>query len=630
MTPETSTPESVMPEKTSYAVPTAANSVASRGMTLKEVPTEALGALAAEHTHVVVDVKRRNNRGQLASLGFTGVMMTPAEVANIASWIEPRAGGGVYAVTVASVKNTLQRLLPTFEVVLEGAPRAPMSLHQPAFASAPNPYGGLPAPHYDINATIPGAMSPADIPLIPGLNDMPRPQMDWMQGLHPQERAMYEARIAQQQRMHPSVQLPPGASLASDQLAMDQLRRAEARSAELDARLAAQMQRQEERERALSEQLREQSERSREELHKVQLDMMQKQIAMAAAAKDETPKVTIADYAPLLAAAAPLIAAMITSSREAASEAAKVQQAGMQQIMALMAEQSKRPVADPLDAVTKLAPLFQATQKDPAANAAILETMGNLQLQNMGMMAQMIETMGGGHSDSPPVWLPVVQQIAGGLIQMSQAMAADSSRQIMQAAAPPPQMVRQMPSPQQPQPQPQPQPRPPQRSNDVPYQTVDKPLKITPAMLDLLPEAFRTPEWKGIIIGLHDMRDPAEIGTMLARHIGHLNEFTMLPPVLTDFHVDPPNALRRLVSPLPIFTSNRPYVEQVVNATVQALFDEGVLSLAEPSDEDENEAEAAQGEEQEHEAEEEEAEAPVSAREEIIEAQGEAVPVSAE
>lgn len=571
-----------MPETTTYPPARRNGSM----MTLKEMPVEQLAELAQSHERVVLSIKRRNNRGQLASLGWSGVVMPPKEVLDIASFIEPKAGGGVYVIDVIDPKDTVTRLTPPFEVVVEGDPRPPMSLNTPRGAAGhPSMPMPMPAP-YGMSQPMPGAMSAQDIPIVPGVPELPRLHMNWSQGLDPQSQAAYLAQVQAAQRAHSPVQLPPGASLASDQLAVDQLRRAEADRASLQAQLNAIQQRNEERERQLQEELRKAEEKARDEAHRAQLAIMQKQIELLSTPK-EPPKAAIAEYTPLIAALAPVLATMITAGKEQQQAMLAAQQQSMQQFMALMVEQSKRPQPDPLAAIEKLAPLLALNKPDTAANAALFETMGNLQLQNMGMMAQMVESLGSqGDSSSP--WVEVLKQLAGNAVQVAQAWQADQQRQAIerqqQARALPPQVVQSRPiaaaTPTQPAAQTQ-QPAPPVAYHTIPAQparpTQMMPMKLTPAMLDMLPQEFRTPEWKGIIVGLHEMTPAEEIGTTLARYIGHLDEFHMLPTVLTDYHVNPPDVLRRLVQPLPVYTTHRDYIEQVIEATVQAMFAEGIL-----------------------------------------------------
>lgn len=600
LAPETSIPEAVVPETTKYDRP-------AKGMTLKEVPLDELAQLTQRFERVAVGIKRRNNRGHLASLGWNGVLMTPQEVMDIASWIAPRGGGGIYVVDIVNPKDTLDRLLPPFEVVIEGTPKAPISLYTPLASPMSHPARPMTPqldPTYDPTRPVPGAITPNDVPLIPGVNDMPRYNMEWSQGLHPQVRASYEAQVAQQQRMHSTAgPLAPGASIPSDLLAVDALRRAEARSAELEAKLTAMLQRAEERERALQEQLREERDKAREREHQLQLEMLRVQITQRT---DNTPKRSLAEeMAPIVAALAPVLGTMVQASKESGAKSLELQQQGMQQLLNLIVAQGNKPQPDPLDTVAKLTPLLTATQKDPTANVAMVEAMGNMQLQMTGMMAQMIETFGAASSgDSTPPWLPIVQTIAQGMMQMSQAAQADQQRQIMLA-----QQQRQFAAPQAPivvaPPRPAVVPGTPTQSQSptqpaqasqsgtsgVPFHTIDNtpppvmpaaPIKLNAAMLDLLPNAFRTQEWKGIIVGLHERKPPDMIGTVIARHIGHLDEFEMLPDVLHDYHLDPPGALRRLVQPLPIFAADIAYCEAVIEHTVQAMLEHGVLQYADP------------------------------------------------
>jgi hypothetical protein len=407
--------------------------------------------------------------------------------------------------------------------------------------------------------------------------------------LHPTQHAAY---------IRP--QLAPGASIPSDQLAVEALRRAEARAAELDAAFKAFMLRAEERERQLHQELQQEREKAREREHAMQIEMLRQQITQT----QQAPKQTGPDMVQLVTALAPVFGTMFAASKDSSTKSLEVQQQGLQQLMQLIVAQGNKPQPDPLSALEKLAPILQLGQKDPAANAAMMEAMGNMQLQQMAMMAQMLETFGG-QSDAPSPILEMVKTIAEGMVAMTQAANADQQRarmqQMAQLPAPQPQrqVIQQVP---QQRPQAVPAQQPQRRANTpVPYQTIDaavvpeatpKPMKLNPVMLNFLPAEFQAPEWKHIVVALHEGRPVEQVAAAIARQIGHLDEFNLLPAVLVDYHTNPAASLRALVQPLPVYTENAAYCEQVIDATIQAMLEFGVLQLAEPAtDEEESEGE---------------------------------------
>ena len=115
-------------------------------------------------------------------------------------------------------------------------------------------------------------------------------------------------------------------------------------------------------------------------------------------------------------------------------------------------------------------------------------------------------------------------------------------------------------------------------------------VNLNPAMLDYLPAEYRTPEWRAIIIALHEGQDPEHVGRMIGKHLDHLVDFDLLPPALAHVLVEPREALTRLVQPLPIYTANHAYCEVVIEETLQALYQLGTLELTqeeeEPGDEE--------------------------------------------
>ncbi len=616
--PEHSAPEQSTPEGYSHE--------RQRGMTLKEIPEEQLLALAEQFPKVAVSIRRRNNKGQLASLGWAGLVMTPQEVIDLPGWIFPRAGGGSYTVVVVDPAATTQQLVPPFEIVIEGLPRAPVPLSTPALPptiqaitqaihNAGRPVGldqfapptVIPAGvQNDPTRAVPGAFSAHDTSPIAGFNDNPRTNMNWASGLHPSVQEAFVASLLRQ----PTAALPPGATMPSDQLAMEQLRRAESRSAELDAKLTAFMQRAEERERALTEQIREERDRHRDELHKAQLSAMEQRMAMMTSMDAKKPNVT--EYAPLVAALAPVLTTMVSSGKEQQTAMMTAQQQATQQFLALIADQAKKPPQDPLAAVEKLMPLFTAKSSSETTNAALFEAMSTAQMNQMGMMAQMVESFAAQtNGGEPPAWLPVVQQIAAGILGMQQAAAADRQRAMMLAAQNaqqrPPMQAQTMPvrapaapaqAPASPAPSPEVQVYPtpsaaaPVEAPKPQPATAGNPYGLDVSILDVaLPQEFRTPEWKSLIMAMHEHAPADKVGVTLAKYIGHLDEFEMLPGVLAQYHGDPVASLRMLMQPLPVYTGNPAYCEQVAEQTVQQLFALGVLVPAGEDEESEEEEE---------------------------------------
>jgi hypothetical protein len=91
----------------------------------------------------------------------------------------------------------------------------------------------------------------------------------------------------------------------------------------------------------------------------------------------------------------------------------------------------------------------------------------------------------------------------------------------------------------------------------------------------LLPEGFRTPEWKKILATLHAPEStrlpPENLALYIARHIEHLITFDLLPPELASVRTAPRETLLRLVMFLPAYQSSRDYVERVVTITADLL-----------------------------------------------------------
>lgn len=599
-----------------------------KGATLKEAPLEALQQVAATHSKVVVTITRRNNKGQLASLGYNGIPMAPDDVLNLATWIEARAGGGTYIVNITSMMDVHTRLVPNYEIVIEGVPRPPMPLNVP-MASIPAMPGAPAAPIVTAGGTalppgynpfqpLPGGFSHMDVPALPGVNEPARQTMSaWQQGVHPALQSVYNAEVEAARRtygMPSAIALPPGASTASDMIALEQLRKAEAEKAQLQARLEGEQRRNEEFRARMEKEAREARDSAREREHQLQLDNLKMQMQFMGQSK---PSGSPAEYAPLIAALAPILTALVTAGRDASTRTAEVAAQGSQRMLELLVSQANKPAPDPLAAVTALAPILALNKPDPTANLAQMEAMGSMQLQMLGMVAQMMETFGsqGGNEESP--WMAIIKQVMTGVQQMQAAAQADQIRSRMLAANNPQQ---QQPMVQVTRPAAQAPAVPSSAPVSVPYETMSNDMPaapqnapvvlpqeaaisqlaaqagIPPEMLDImLPTEFRTSEWKMIILSLLAKREPDAISDLIARHISHLDDFGMLPIGLQEYHLDPQAAFRSLVQPLPVYTSDPAYCEVVIEGIYQAMLRLGVLQEAE--DEGTDDAETGEDEE---------------------------------
>lgn len=590
--------------------------------TLKEMPVDLIVALAEQYPKVLVEIKRRNNRGQLAALGYSGMMWEPAEVLQVADWLLPRAGGGLYVVSISNPKNTLERLTPSFEVPIDAPVRAAIPYHVPVpgapvfgvpssgaapfypTPSMPMPGTPLVVPQIDPSRTMSDDMAKA--PAVPGVLPPPRNPMNskWSQGLDPISFAQFREGVAAQaaQAGQPFaygygagpvvVQGAPGATFSSDQLAVDTLRRVEAEKAELRAKLDALSERAAERDREHEKTMREMLERHREELHTLRLEMLRAELG----SKREPQGLKVPELIAALAPFAPVFAAMVTSTKESTTKSMEIQQQGLNQLVQLMVSQANKPSPDPLAAVEKLMPLLAGPTRGGESNAALIEAMSNANLQQTAMTAQLLEALASSGGESQPAWLPVVQQIGAGLVQMAQGMAADRQRAMLGAPQlgapqrPLPATVQSAPLQRQAPPQataPQtpyrtldeeaPQPQPPQPQPQAPVGPQKPLVRLNPAMLDLLPAEYRTPEWRAIILALHEGRDPAQVAEMLAKHLVHLLDFDMLPSQLANFAEDPRESLYTLVKPLPVYTANNAYCAAVIETTLSVLYEMGHL-----------------------------------------------------
>jgi len=601
------------------------NGFAGKRTTLRDVPTDLILDLAKQYAQVAVTIQRRNNRGQMASLGYTGITMETADVVNIAEWIKPRAGGGTYVVEVIDRSDGRTRLMPMFEVAIEGQvrPAIPLNSHLGA------PVGGFAPPFQPFMA--PGAVMPQPVPVQPVVpvpvvtaqdeeareafgrtprvvGVVPAPRMDspWLKGLDPMQQYGYVQHAAMG---YPGM-TPAQSTIPTEQFAAEQLRKAEATVAALTAKFDNLVQRSEERERQYEKLIRDAETKHREQLFALQIEHVK--------AGQANSNQSFASIAAALAPFAPVAAAYFTSGRDSAAKSMEVQQAGMSKVMELAVAQANRPAQDPTAMIEKFLPILLPlmTQDRSASNIALFEAMSSMQMNQMALVAQMAETLAQqGPQDSP--LMAVIQNIMGNVGGLVNGWRADQQR--AQLAAPPQMPVRaiaQSTPVQQPVAQPAPQPG----TSGVAYQSGEPPRApapqapmaplpptssggLNPAMLNLLPTEFRTPEWKRIIMALHTHEPSHKVGSMFAMHVGHLVHFDMLPQALSPILVDPHETLKLMLQQFPIYTQDQGYCEEVIEAAIQGLLHLGIIESAE--DEPEVDSEEAEESEEGDEADEE-------------------------
>lgn len=538
--------------------------MASKQQIAEELTSDAMTEILKKYDRVSLKIKRRNDKGQLATVHGSLLWYT-ANLPDLDQWLNNYSGGGRYTVYLFDPDNRSISAAPPYHITIDGAPKPPVHLGAKPTAT----------PQASRGTTVQQVQDP----------NAPPPQ-PWARGLSQEDRAGWD-REARRTMGSPA----PGATVSSDQLAMSQVADLKAELAKLRAEHKATSLAAETENRRIKEQLEAERERAREDRHRAEMELLKQQIASASAVpKDQ--QAGIEKIAAALAPFAGVFSAMITAKESSAAKGLELQQQGLQGLMQATLQQASKP--DPFQemlrslagAAPAIIPLVQGfTQnvleaRSPKAQAELFNSMVESNFNTVALTAQLVEALAGGGEDEPK-WLPVIRELLGGVMNMSEAYMKSPGG-----------------LPGQPPPPPRPVMAPPQTANLSGYTTIDAEGSditqhpqngagaATPAptqhpqlglVLNALPPEFKTPEWQKIIVGLHTSPMPDNLADLITRHLEHLMSFDLLPPALADFTIDPHTALSRCLGPLPI-AKNDPQALQVIHMTViNQLEEDGYL-----------------------------------------------------
>lgn len=544
---------------------------------VEEIPTQLITELAKSYTEVQIRLSRRNERGQVATV-YNAIRMPTLDLLDIDGWANANAGGGRYRCEVKDPNDNTKLVMQPFHFNVEGPPRPPRFLGRP---EAPMPMaGGHPdmsqQPYYPGAAPNPTIM-PTNAPYAP-------PPTPWAQGLAGPNQQGYQpvpyvARTS----------LPPGATVASDEIALRQLNEFKTELAQTRSRFETQLERMAEENARLKMEIAARERQVEAERHNAQLRALEAKIE-AMSNRPSTPESSVKDYAPVLAAVAPVLQAMMTSRASEASEGLRAQA----QVLQTMATAAKPAGNDGMVELLKVLapmvlPLFTDSlkQRGPEAQAALFQSMAESNLNNVAMMAQLIEAFasaGGGKEE--PWWLPMIKEALGGVVGVAQAYTQQPGG-----------LPGQRPLPPKPQgalagystvTQPQ-QPAAPATQAGPAKPSVAAPPKVAPQlelMFQLLPGDYQSPEWRWILSALH--ADPPvaveNVAAKLTSHLEHLAGFDMLPPGLETLREHPRQTLETLLERLPIAQREPAYARQVLDQVLAFLAEDGFVQATEQAE----------------------------------------------
>jgi len=554
---------------------------------IDEIPLELITELSTKYTKVIVKVMRRNDRGHIATI-YPRVNFETPELVKLEDWCQTMAGGGNYEIDVLDEATGLQRLL-RFKFRIEGAPRPPTFLGGPqnvtdqgAPQQAP---GGAPMPQRP-----PGGYAP--------------PPQPWAQGLHPSQQQHYT--------VPPTGYRPaPGATMASDALAMKQIAKLEAELAKTQARADADRARSEEDRRRLADQAQQAREQATAERHASEMASLRALIEQNNAKPVVEPK-GMADMVAAMAPFVPVLTAMVTGKASSGDKALEAQMSGVNALMQATIAQSNKgngmqemvatwlPIAMPI--ITKM-----MDQRGPEGQAALFQAMAENNLNGVAMMAQLIEAFSGDSEGNTPWWLPMVKETLGGMVGMTEAYISSAGglpgQQPTPNLAPPSGALAgystlEAPAPAQaPQPVVQAVSAEAAPEADAGVEAAEAPQvagQVSPQfklMFKLLPVHYQTYEWKAILEGMHaEPPAPADqVAGLLASHLEHLISFNMLPPQLAGIKAEPRATLESLAEMMPVAKSNPQYTVEVLDHVLTFLREDGFVegvSTPEPEPED--------------------------------------------
>jgi hypothetical protein len=320
---------------------------------------------------------------------------------------------------------------------------------------------------------------------------------------------------------------------------------------------------------------------AREKQYEQQLQMLREELR---AAKEQKPVESKIDWSGL-AAVASAIVPLLAGRENTASKNLELQAQMLAKTIELAVGRSQTDSTKvAMELFERLLPLVQKSNEDTKAQAELFRVMAENQVNNISLMAELIEKFASEKVDDDHPVIDILKQAIEGAKQIAVAHfsasqpplgGANVDSSLMLTAPPPP--------PSLPASTPAPPPAPPAPSPQVPEAPTAKAPPSSASSNDItqfIPEGFRTPEWKKLFASFHAPESarlpPDRLALYLARHIEHLITFDLLPPELASVRTAPRETLLRLVSFLPAYKSSRDYVERVAMIAADLLIRAGL------------------------------------------------------
>ena len=513
--------------------------------------------LLTKTEYVSLLIKRRNSVGHLATV--TSIGKKAVELYTISDYLQKLGGGGDYEIYVKN-PNDPSTTYFRIKLIIEGASHPPRT-HGTAAEQA-----------------------------LAGTDDFIPPPSKFERGMRPDRRIGY----VQDRHRHASA---PGATIASDEMAMQQVADLRAEKARLEADKRAQ----DEKMDALKRQtdstvagLREELLKLRADMaaekHESQLEMLRGEIkAMGVQQAVAAPVAQGPDYVGLAVAMAPVISALISSKSESGNQALQLQAKGMETLMTATLQQADKetPMEKLMAQIIALGPMVAPfvqqflSKNDPEKQAAIYDAMAANNLNSISMMAQLVESFAAATAgEEDKWWVSVIKEALGGVVTATERYMQTPGGLPGQRPA-----LSQAQSPYTTMPVVDHVPVVDHAVAPAQAQVADAPPPLPPAMqnmLPMLPTAFQTPQWVDVLARLH-AEPPLEfmsVAEVLAGHLETLLEAKMLPDALQALTVSPRAALYGVVEQLPVRQTQPEWLSQVIEAVVEMLIEDDFLSRA--------------------------------------------------
>jgi hypothetical protein len=503
------------------------------------IPIERLKELEGQGiTEYRMKISRRGDGGTLASLKT--VLVTLAEMSTLDDMLNRYAGGGAYVIQCFHPEESLNRLF-AFRLSIVGSPKIPAD-------RSPNA-ANMPQPPPDTERTFSSQLFSAPERAAPGTTFGP-----------------------------PLMQGAPYAS-PTDQIAMGTVDSERARHMRLEAKLEEVL-REREAERAQHAAHVEDDRKERDRIaqeaerqqHAAEIKRLEDLITNSAKPKFNFPEMLVA-ATPLI----PVLVALIDSRKHSASIEAErmskmneIQMAGANRLMeATLAQGAQR--ANDGDGTTKLLqtilplalPVITTlvTANGPKAQAELMTAQADVQMQQVAMLAQMVEQVTAQTPDSP--YLPMIESMIATITAGVQAYAKSQTRpstaqavlttvqQQLGGGAPPTPALA---------------PAPAQSGRSQGEQVADA-VFAHPAY----PDVMKTQEWFTIVAMLHDGADAEVVGEALAAHLSNLDGAGTTPEYIEPVWAQPEETLTKVFSFLPIWQTNIVYAKAVIKKVIAVL-----------------------------------------------------------